>query len=110
MASAIAIDGNSTAVTTLTFASGVTLATHTITFAIFKYESGSGFSTTTDIVTSGVSVIRDANIGTLTSTVDTICKTPNNGGQANTGDITADVTASGTPNEFSVYVYGIPKP
>lgn len=110
LASAASISGATLASTNLTFASGVALSTHSPTFCIVKYVSG----------TLGIGVIRiktgtsylvavTAMLGVTTTDNNLII--PLSGAVTNSGSITAEITtASLGASAIGVYVYGILKP
>lgn len=110
LASATSISGAALATTNLTFASGIALSTHTPTFAIIKYRSG----------TLGIGVIRiktgtsylvaaTAMLGLTSGDNNYIMQLT--GSVTASGNVSAEVTtASLVASSFDVYVYGIAKP
>lgn len=109
LASKTGISGASLATTDLDFASGIALSTHTPTFCVIKFSSGTVGICAVRIKTAGGYLIGATALVGLTATDDNYV-TQLTGLVRNTGNVSAEVTtASLGASAISVYVYGVKK-
>lgn len=110
IASKTGVAGNALASTALDFVTGITLATHSPTFVIFKFNSGTVGINQSRIKTDAGYLLAATLLTSLNAT-DSNYVASLAGAVRSTGNISVEVTAAGlTASTLDVFVYGVVKP